>query len=289
MTNSFPFNISVPASLADVKLTFYLSETMRLAGTKCATPSHTHNDWELRYVASGTGIQYIENKSIKIKSGDVLVIPPMTPHKQSEEASSEDLVQFSFRISVRKSDAPSVLAFEKILGSALKTHDDRFSLAHLFNRLWKEMTERKPGYFNYAQSLCLSIIIEHLRLTGQDTRAVFTTDGERYANLWRTKLDRFLYTRYKDNIKLEDLADEVALSPRHAARMIEKEYGVTFIEKLTEIRIDNAKYRLKSTKESMEAIASACGFQSYSYFTTCFKKNVGMTPGQYRSKFYGQN
>ena len=289
MVNKFPFNLSIPAALCDVKLTFHLCENIRLTGTKCISPPHTHNDWEIRYVTSGSANVSIENTPMQTKSGDLIIFHPGEMHFQNEADTSEDLVQYTFRFSLRKSESPAVHSFIEILNSIGKIHDDRFCLASLFNRLWKEITERKPGYFNYVQSLCLSILIEVLRLTGHDTSEIFTTDGDKYTNYWRTRLDKFLYSNFKTNVKLEDLADEIALSPRHASRMIEREYGITFIEKLTEIRLDNAKFKLKSTNASMEEIANLCGFQSYSYFTTCFKKNVGMTPGQYRNKFKGKD
>ena len=188
-------------------------------------------------------------------------------------------------MAIKNEQSPSGEALKRILSSIHVVHDDRFALAPLFNRLWKEMTERNTGYFNYIQSLCLSILLELLRITEADCSEIFTTDEAKYTSYWRDRLDHFMHKRYREDIKLEDLSEEIALSPRHASRMVAKEYGMSFIQKLTEIRLDNAKYQLKHTKLDMDTIASSCGFQSYSYFTTCFKKNVGMTPGQYRNKF----
>lgn len=285
MINSIPFNIRIPVTLCNLKLTFHITENIRLAGSRWISSPHSHKDWELKYMTSGSGNQIVETTDVPLRSGDLLLLHPGQMHYNNVNENSADCVQYNFRISMRKSDDPSSLALLEILEATEKIHDDRFTLAPLFNRMWKEITERKPGYFNYAQALCLSIFVEFLRLTGMDTDLIFTTDGEKCKNYWRTRLDKYLYYNFDKAIKLDDLAEEIALSPRHASRMIEREYGLTFIEKLTEIRLDNAKYRLKNTSDTMEAIAVACGFQSYSYFTTCFKKNVGMTPGQYRSKF----
>lgn len=277
--------MNVPVTLCDAKLVFHISEILRVCGSDCASPPHNHGDWELRYITSGTGNQVIGGEEIKTRSGDVLILAPKKTHYQTEESITNNLVQYSIRVAIKNPSLPSSAAIQSVFENTPQLHDDRFTLAPLFNRLWKEISDRKPGYFNYLQSLCLSILIELLRLTECDCGDIFTTDSTKYTSYWHDRLDQFMHKRFQDNIRLEDLSEEIALSPRHASRMVVKEYGMSFIQKLTEIRLDNAKYMLKYTKRDMEAISASCGFQSYSYFTTCFKKNVGMTPGQYRSKF----
>ncbi len=278
--------MNIPATLCDVKLSFHISEGLRSMGLDCASsPPHNHGDWEFRYITSGTGDLIIVTDEYRTRSGDLMVLHPKTTHYQTEGASSPNLVQYSLRVDIKNPEEPASIALKEVLESAVQLHDDRYTLAPLFNRLWREITNRKSGYFNYLQSLCISIFVEILRLTGRDCDAIFTTDGAKYTSYWRDRLDKFMHKHFQDDIKLEDLSEEIALSPRQASRMVVKEYGKSFIQKLTEIRLDNAKYQLKHTKRDMEAISTSCGFQSYSYFTTCFKKNVGMTPGQYRSKF----
>jgi len=277
--------MNVPVSLCNTKLSFHITEELRVSGLSCVSQPHNHGDWELRYLTSGTGNQVIGNNELETRSGDIILLQPGITHYQTEDETSPNLLQYSIRIAIKNEQTPSGEALKRILESIQRVHDDRFTLAPLFNRLWKEMKERKPGYFNYIQSLCLSIFVEFLRITEADCSEIFTTDGAKYTSYWRDRLDQFMHKRFHEDIKLDDLSEEIALSPRHASRMVAKEYGMSFIQKLTEIRLDNAKYQLKHTKLDMDTIASSCGFQSYSYFTTCFKKNVGMTPGQYRNKF----
>lgn len=285
MLKTLPFSLNIPTSLCDVKLNVHLSELMRVSGALCASAPHNHGDYELRYLTSGSSNQVIRGDEITLHSGDIVLLHPGETHYQTEESITPNLVQYSIRILVKNKDVPASQAFIKMLDSITTLRDDRYVLAPLFNRLWKEMVERRDGFFNYLQALCTSILIEIVRISGLDSSQIFTVNSNKYTSYWHDRLDRFLHDHYMEDIKLEDLAEEISLSPRHASRMVMKEYGISFISKLTEIRLDNAKYLLKHTDRDLASIATMCGFSSYSYFTSCFKKNVGITPGEYRARF----
>ena len=66
-----------------------------------------------------------------------------------------------------------------------------------------------------------------------------------------------------------------------------KEYtGTTFIEKLKNKRIENAKKLLSTSKIKSYKIAEMCGYSDSSYFRYVFKKEVGITPKEYYKKYY---
>ncbi len=284
MLKKIPFSLNIPVSFCTLKLNFHITELLRCSGFNAVSPPHNHSDWELRYVTGGNASLIIDGEEHKLLSGDTLLLHPNQSHYLTDDAVTPNLVVYSVRIAIKNPQDESSLALSNLLNDVIKVSDEKFMLAPLFNRLWKEINERRPGYFNYMQALCLSIFIEYLRLTGKDTNGIFTVDESKYTSYWYDRLDMFLHQHFMEDIKLEDLAEEINLSPRHASRMVLREYGISFIAKLTEIRLDNAKYMLRHTKKDLTSIASSCGFSSYSYFTSCFKKNLGTTPGEYRAK-----
>ena len=284
MLKKMPFSLNVPVSFCDAKMFFHLSEQMRASGILCASSPHNHGDYELRYLTSGSSNLIVLGNEYSLHSGDIIMLHPGETHYQTEDSITPNLVQYSLRISIKNKNVPSAAALEALLDKITTLKDDRYVLAPLFNRLCKEIIDRNAGYFTYLQSLCQSILIEIIRLSGLDSTDIFTTNSSKYTSYWHDRLDRFLHDHYMEDIKLEDLAEDISLSPRHASRMVIKEYGLSFISKLTEIRIDNAKYLLKHTSKDLSTIATMCGFSSYSYFTSCFKKKVGFTPGDYRAR-----
>ena len=283
MLKPLPFSLNVPITVCDVKLNVHITELLRASGRECVSLPHNHGDWELRYLTGGNANQIIDGEEYKLTAGDLILLQPSETHYQTENAVTPNLVQYSIRIAIKNPEEPSSQRLNELLSGTFMIRDDKFVLASLFNKLWKEIIYRRPGFFNYIQSLCQSILIEYLRLTGEDCSIIFNVDDSKYTSYWHDRLDLFLHKRFMEDVKLEDLAAEINLSPRHASRMVKREYGISFIAKLTAIRLDNAKYMLRHTKRDLLTISAASGFSSYSYFISCFKKNLGITPGEYRS------
>lgn len=79
-----------------------------------------------------------------------------------------------------------------------------------------------------------------------------------------------------------DAADWLSLSPSHFSRKFKDATGVTFINYVTNQRLEKAKSMLEHTRMPVMRIAKALGFKPENYFSRVFKKNVGVTPAEYR-------
>jgi two-component system response regulator YesN len=93
---------------------------------------------------------------------------------------------------------------------------------------------------------------------------------------------KFIRENYHTSLTLEDVAQQVYISPYYLSHMFREELEITFVEYLTMVRIEEAKKLLKDSSQSIVAIASQVGYEDASYFSKVFKKNVGMSPNQYR-------
>lgn len=96
---------------------------------------------------------------------------------------------------------------------------------------------------------------------------------------------QYIQKHFKEPITLNMVADSVYLSPSHFSRLFKEEMDITFIEYLTEYRIEQSKSLLKMTSLPIEVIANQMGFTSAGYFATTFRKSEGCTPTKYRSMF----
>ena len=92
----------------------------------------------------------------------------------------------------------------------------------------------------------------------------------------------FIETNLGEYLTIEALANEACLSPFHFARAFKAATGVTPHAYLTERRNEKAKSLIAEGRVPFAEIAFRCGFSSQAYFTTWFKRNVGVTPGAYR-------
>ncbi len=96
---------------------------------------------------------------------------------------------------------------------------------------------------------------------------------------------KYIRLQYYEPVTLKAVADFVYLSPSHFSRIFKEQTGTTFVEYLTEYRLEKSKNLLKTTSLAMDVIASQTGFASAAYFATTFKRKESMTPSDYRSMF----
>jgi LacI family transcriptional regulator len=85
-------------------------------------------------------------------------------------------------------------------------------------------------------------------------------------------------------ITVEDVLQNASLSRSSLERKVRKHLGRTPQEEIRHVQIKKAKELLMSTDLSAEKIATLCGFEHSEYMYVVFKRRVGMTPGEFRTK-----
>ncbi len=85
-------------------------------------------------------------------------------------------------------------------------------------------------------------------------------------------------------LSLEGLCKVLYLSPGHFSRLFKKSMGVNFVDYLTKIRMDRAKYLLVNTDQKMYEISNNIGYEDPNYFSYKFKKYTQLTPSQWRKR-----
>ncbi|MBD2869904.1 helix-turn-helix domain-containing protein [Paenibacillus arenilitoris] len=81
---------------------------------------------------------------------------------------------------------------------------------------------------------------------------------------------------------LQSVAQKVYMTPTYLSLLFKTNTGKTFIEHLTDIRINKAKDMLRSTHYKNYEVAEKVGYQDPRYFSQIFKKKVGLSPSEYR-------
>ncbi|MBU7595772.1 helix-turn-helix domain-containing protein [Metabacillus halosaccharovorans] len=96
----------------------------------------------------------------------------------------------------------------------------------------------------------------------------------------------YIYKHIYEKINHNDIAKKVELSPKYLSILFKKETGISVSEYIQKSKIDEAKKMLTYSNTSISEIATLLHFYDQSYFTTVFKKRVGITPKQYREKHH---
>ena len=92
----------------------------------------------------------------------------------------------------------------------------------------------------------------------------------------------YIKANYSKALNLDDVSYYVNISPYYFSKIFKEGTGENFIEYLTNIRIEKAKELLNSTDYSMKEICIMVGYSDPNYFSRSFKKNVGVTPTEYK-------
>lgn len=111
-----------------------------------------------------------------------------------------------------------------------------------------------------------------------------TISGRRYSDIIEIAKDQIRKTYMSDEISLNTIAAEVGMSPSYFSSIFSKEMGKTFVEYLTEIRMDRAKELLMCSSMKTSEIGYEVGYKDPHYFSYIFKKTQNCTPNEFRAR-----
>lgn len=111
-----------------------------------------------------------------------------------------------------------------------------------------------------------------------------TISGRRYSDIIEIAKDQIRKTYMADEISLNTIAAEVGMSPSYFSSIFSKEMGKTFVEYLTEIRMDRAKELLMCSSMKTSEIGYEVGYKDPHYFSYIFKKTQNCTPKEFRAR-----
>lgn len=98
----------------------------------------------------------------------------------------------------------------------------------------------------------------------------------------------YIHGHISDQITLEEAAEMSGVSVSYFSVLIKQYTGVSFVNYLTSLRMDQACSMLSGSAHSIMDICYQVGFNDYSNFSKRFKKITGMTPRDYRRKAQGE-
>lgn len=97
------------------------------------------------------------------------------------------------------------------------------------------------------------------------------------------KIRAIIQEGYARELPISRIAEEVFLTPNYISLIFKKETGETITDYITKIRINKAMELLHTTDLKVMEISEQVGYENPHYFSTVFKKTVGVHPLKYRS------
>jgi YesN/AraC family two-component response regulator len=98
----------------------------------------------------------------------------------------------------------------------------------------------------------------------------------------------FIRKNFQDDLRLDQVAKAVSLSPAYFSRLFQKRTGSNFRDYLLWLRMEAAKILLKESNLPIAGVSESVGYHDSNHFSVRFKKETGLTPNQYRRKDGGE-
>ena len=155
-----------------------------------------------------------------------------------------------------------------------------------YETLFKEITEAFANPFDgseiYLQSRLLALIYS---IRSDSRRAAVNAAAESNSV---TRALAYIDGKCFENITLGEIAQHVNLSRTYFHSLFTRAVGMTPQRYILQKRLSAAKTHLLMSKKSISDIAYETGFSSQSYFNYVFKKETGVTPGDYKKMMYNK-
>lgn len=240
------------------------------------TNNHWHEYYELEIITSGTGYAEINGNKYKIREGSVILITPSDIHKYTNISGKLTLITLAF---VPKTLEYNSFADSILLNDSIVAHADSETTKNIIFFLRKIQSESISE--NHLNKKYISYLLNCLMIELNRMKNLSVSETENSDRSVRKALS-YIREHFKEQITLDDVAEEINLSPVYTSKKLNKVLGYGFNSLITELRLDYAERLLMYTDENITDISYYCGFNSTSYFSRAFRKKHNISPGKFR-------
>lgn len=129
---------------------------------------------------------------------------------------------------------------------------------------------------------------EWLNTLEQDILAYLERENKKGYQSIVNRVQKIVQERFKDELTLQEVADELHVTPGYLSTLMKKYTGKTFVECITDTRLKIAKEKLTKTDWKVYEIAEQVGYQDQFYFSRIFKRVTGVSPAEFRKRYGGE-
>lgn len=221
------------------------------------------------YIISGTGTIVTKNGKLHPEAGDVYFLKKGDDHLYFSDP-DKPWTKIWFNVSGDLIDR--LIELYGIESHYLFKNCRVFSLFDEFNKNVDSSMDKRSIIDRNA--VIAHSIIQAMAVCIPESDGAYSDDA--------VMLKEYIDINYGKQIKIDELSSLIFRSQSQTIRIFKKHYGQTPYEYALTRKMQVAKQLLKSTRMPIREISAELGFTNEHYFSSCFKKHVGLTPGQYR-------
>lgn len=249
---------------------------------------HWHREFELVRVIKGELALYLNNEKHIATAGDVVFIASGTLHRAEPTDCIYECVVFDLSIVSGYSNTKISSMIHPIISGDVETDITCDSAAPIARELIRSVAEA-GAYFELKVSSLAAEMIYEMYSSGAVRAPHDENKRLTHRRALMTLLLDTIEREYSRKITLSELSEIAQINEKYLCRFFKEFTGQTPIDYINRLRVDRACYEMTVNKLNVTETAYECGFNELSYFSKCFKKYKGVSPGQYRSEFCSEN
>lgn len=246
-------------------------------------------DMGYKHLNFGQPYRVDEGRVLIVKNGWVRVVINLEEHRLEKHMAAVlipnsifeiqqwsddlDLQAFTFK------DLPIFTSLDHLV--VLPLDENEWFLAERYMELMWNEVKLQPPLYEAITHLQTALLLELKRIANREEAQQQKT-ATRHDAIFKQFLS--LVNQYGlSERKIDFYADKICVTPNHLGAVIKSTSGLTIMQWLNRHAIQQAKVLLRYSDLPVWEIAERMNFANPSFFSKFFKKETGMTPGQYRN------
>ena len=282
--DSIPLDKEFPFQISEVEL----NQANSRPGTW-----HWHSYFEITWVLEGKGNYFVNGQEYTMEKDDIIIFNNVEPHGWKLLGGNMKLLVMIFspefvaeKISVFDAEylKPFVERgsnFKNRVGREEKVNEEiRISIREIH----QEWNERKEGYPLMINAKVLRILAMLIREYQDETKSGEMLKEKKNAMKRLEQAFTYINDHYCEKITLEEVAASVYMSSNYFSSYFRRVANISFSDYVTRLRVNRAREMLRENGANVTEIAMECGCNNISNFYRLYKKHMGKTPGDEKSK-----
>ncbi len=259
------------------------------------TQLHTHEYLELAYIVSGNFHQKILDKDVVFKQGELCLIDKNCLHQDYLYSDTATILFLGIPNTILETIISNNFVTERIvtfLTSALSKQKNIQQYLHFKPKTSDLDKEMNKCFYQLMQELirndeasiyiCHGLLMRIFYLLSSNYDLSLSKDLRKEMN-WviYKEITDYIKDNYKD-ISIQKLTERFNFQEDYFNRLLKSKTGLTYIEYVQRIRLEEAEKLLINTSINIEQIAFMVGYHNKGYFYKIFKERYKITPGKFR-------